>query len=322
MRIHIPYISDQNIGGGYTFYKNLVQSLNTWHPDVTIVQENELHDILLAFSPTTINGETIERSKAAGAKFILRMDGVPEDSRNSGRGTRRMVEYALKADYIIYQSAFTNRTVGKLLKANGVECPHATIPNGVDTDIFTPDGDKIAFPGDPKILHIHYRKDTNKRYEEVVAMYREYFSNNKNANLLLIGRYPTEWMTYNMGFFNGERHQRLGIVTDLKAKAAMIRSCDFLFYPSFADPAPNVVLEAMACGLPILYQPYGGVHEVVHHNHAGIAIDGTMDYLTQIDILLKNKELFSTNARQRALEHSLPTMVKKYKLAFELALNI
>lgn len=323
MRIHIPYISDQNIGGGYTFYRNLTEALAVDHPDIQVVPESEPHDILLAFSPTTVNGETIERSKAAGAKFILRMDGVPEDSRNSGRGTRRMIEYALKADYIIYQSNFINRTVGRLIKANGVECPHAIIPNGVDTEIFRPDGEKIAFPGEPKILHIAYRKDPNKRYEEVVAMYREYYSQNKQANLLLLGRYPTEWMTYNMGFFNGERHQRLGIVTDLKAKAAMIRSCDLLFYPSFADPAPNVILEALACGVPILYQPYGGVHEVVGHNNSGMAIDGTQDYTYQIEAIIKNRDLFSQNARERILAvHTLPIMAAKYRNVFELVTGI
>lgn len=319
MRIHIPYISDQNIGGGYTFYRNFIKAFQESYEDVEFVSENEQHDILFVFGVTTVNGETIERSKKQGARFVLRMDGVPEDSRNSGRGTRRLVEYALQADHIVHQSLFTKTTVGMLLKANGVECPHAIIHNGVDLSTYTPDGPKVAFTGEPKILHMAYRKDNNKRYEEVLAMYREYFSRNKNANLILLGRYPTEWMTYNMGFFNGERHQRLGIQPGGKEKATMIRSCDFMFYPSFADPAPNTALEVMACGVPILYQPYGGTAEMV--GDAGMPIDYTKSFTEQIEEMIEKRELFQANAKRRREDFSLEVMAAKYRNVFDIAVG-
>lgn len=318
MNIHIPYISDQQVGGGYTFYRNFNKAVAKHMPDeMTLVPENEQHDILFAFSPTTISGEVIERSKAAGAKFVLRMDGVPEDSRNSGRGTRRLVEYALKADLIIYQSEFIYKTVGRILQNNGVRSPHAIVHNGVDTEIYNPDGPKIAFVGKPNILSMAYRKDNNKRYEEVLAMYREYWMSNKNANLVCIGRYPSEWQDYNMGFFNGERHQRLGVVTDETAKASMIRSCDLMFYPSFADPAPNAVLEAMACGVPILYNPYGGSQEILG-NSAGCPIDPLRSYTEQINEMLDRSGAYKMNAKELAKSHDLKMMILEYKRAFDM----
>ncbi len=321
MKIHVPYISDQEVGGGYTFYRNFRKAATEHFPEWNLVPETEKHDILFAFSPTTVSGETIERSKAAGAKFILRMDGVPEDSRNSGRGTRRLVEYALKADLIIYQSEFAYKTVGAILRNNGANQPHAIVHNGVDTSIFTPEGPKIAFTGKPNILSIAYRKDNNKRYEEVLAMYREYWMANKAANLVLIGRYPSEWQDYNMGFFNGERYQRLGIVTDDTAKAAMIRSCDLMFYPSFADPAPNVVLEAIACGVPVLYNHYGGSAELVGEQ-AGKPIDYSKTYTEQLGEMLAQKEMYKISTVTIAQAHDLKMMILEYRRAFEMMIGL
>lgn len=308
MKIHIPYTSNQQIGGGYTFYRNFLDGLTKVKDHgIEIVEENEQHDILFAFAPTTVSGETIARSKKAGAKFVLRMDGVPEDNRNSGKGTRRMVEYALMADAIVYQSTFIEQSVGRMLRDNGVKCPTVIVRNGVDTDVFTHDGPRVDLNGNPKILHIAYRKDNNKRYEEVLAMYREFWTFNKQSNLVLIGRYPTEWTDYNMGFFNGERFQRLGIVQDDVQKASFIRSCDVMFYPSYADPAPNVVLEAMACGVPIVFNRYGGVAEYVED--CGVVIGSGGSYLELIE---RAMQIDRNIVRGQALKFSLESMMESY----------
>jgi len=164
---------------------------------------------------------------------------------------------------------------------------------------------------------VAYRKDPNKRYEEVVAMYREYYPRNPEATLILLGRFPSAWQDYNMGFFCGERWKRLGVFDDDQAKATAIRSCDFLFYPSFADPAPNAVLECMACGLPVLYQPYGGVEEMVRNGHAGLAIDYTKCFTEQIEELLADLTQFSEAARMRAEDHSLAAMTAQYVRVWE-----
>lgn len=308
MRIHIPYNSNQEIGGGYTFYRNFIKGSSNLNDLTVNNSESDGHEILFAFSPTTINGETIERSKKTGAKFVLRIDGVPEDSRNSGRGTRQLVEYATKADLIIYQSVFIDQTVGRILRENNISARSVVVRNGVDTEVFNLNGGKANLQGDPKILNIAYRKDNNKRYEEVLAMFREYWTYNKKAKLHLLGRYPTEWLRHNMGFFNGENHSRLGVFHDDNAKALFIRSCDVFFFPSFADPAPNVVLEAMACGLPVIFNPYGGVAEYVGKN--GVAIGSGKTYMEMIDEALKiDRKLIALETAQK---FSLEGMVNSY----------
>lgn len=312
MKIYAPSISSQSIGGGYTFYKNFLKSIDKY-TDHQLVDESSPYDVLFAFSPTTISGEIIDRAKKNNAKFILRIDGVPEDSRNSGKGTRRLIEYSLQADAIIFQTTFIRQTVGAILRENGVKAPYSTIYNGVDLEIFNPEGPKINYPGKLKILHINYRKDNNKRYEEVIQMYRELWTRRKDTNLLLMGRYPTEWLDFNCGFFNGEFFQRLGIVEDEKYKAQCIRSCDVFFYPSYADPSPNVVLEAMACGVPVIYCGYGGAAELAGNTGAVI---GSADYQVLIEFLAKD-EHSRYKSRKRAEEFSLEKMINNYCFVFE-----
>jgi glycosyltransferase involved in cell wall biosynthesis len=45
--------------------------------------------------------------------------------------------------------------------------------------------------------------------------------------------------------------------------------CDFLVFPSTADCASLVVLEAQSCGLPALVSPMGGSHALVRHGRTG-----------------------------------------------------
>lgn len=320
MKVYVPNISNTSIGGGWTFLANLNKAAQLSGMFELTDDQNDF-DALFAFAPTTVDGETIARAKKMGKPFVLRMDGVPEDSRNSGRGTRRMVEYALQADFIVYQTEFVKRTVGRILHDLGVNAPSRIIYNGVDTEKFTPKGGKLPLEGNLKILHVNYRKDNNKRVEEVVQMYRELWTYRKDANLILMGRYPTEWMQYGMGFFAGERFKPLGIVTDDSYKAMVMRSCDVFFYPSYADPAPNVVLEAMACGLPIYYQAYGGVHEMVPAK-GGVMTTGVDDYSAMMQLVESRRDEMGMVNRQAAEENfSLPVMGANYGQLFEFVTN-
>jgi UDP-glucose:(heptosyl)LPS alpha-1,3-glucosyltransferase len=54
-------------------------------------------------------------------------------------------------------------------------------------------------------------------------------------------------------------------------------SADFLVHPTFYDPCSLVVLEAMACDLPVITSRYNGASELMHPLQEGFVIDDPHD---------------------------------------------
>jgi glycosyltransferase involved in cell wall biosynthesis len=50
-----------------------------------------------------------------------------------------------------------------------------------------------------------------------------------------------------------------------------------LLHTKYNDPCPRLVVEAMACGLPVVYSATGGVQELVGRQ-AGVGIPGRCDW--------------------------------------------
>ena len=63
-----------------------------------------------------------------------------------------------------------------------------------------------------------------------------------------------------------------------------VRPCffaaDFLIHPTFYDPCSLVVLEALACGLPVITTRCNGAAELLNPPHDGYVIDDPHDYHT------------------------------------------
>jgi len=55
-------------------------------------------------------------------------------------------------------------------------------------------------------------------------------------------------------------------------------AADFLVHPTFYDPCSLVVLEALACGLPVITTRYNGASELLNAPHAGLLVDDPHDH--------------------------------------------
>jgi glycosyltransferase involved in cell wall biosynthesis len=81
--------------------------------------------------------------------------------------------------------------------------------------------------------------------------------------------------------------------------AGLMKACDMLVLPSLWEGLPNVVLEAMAAGLPVVATAVDGTREVIEHGKNGLLIQpGVVDELANtIRRILENGESARTMAR-------------------------
>jgi FkbM family methyltransferase len=152
--------------------------------------------------------------------------------------------------------------------------PVHCIPNGVPTDIYRPYAENslrqnLKIPEDtPLVLfgadsQVNTRKGLKYLLAAITAFAREY----RNIALLTFGGLPpglkinAEYPVYSFG--------RIGDETRL---AQIYSAADVFVIPSLEDNLPNTVLEAMACGTPVLGFQVGGIPDMVESKRTGYLV--------------------------------------------------
>jgi UDP-glucose:(heptosyl)LPS alpha-1,3-glucosyltransferase len=85
--------------------------------------------------------------------------------------------------------------------------------------------------------------------------------------------------------------RRLGVADRVRfvGYCADMRNCyfaaDFFVHPTFYDPCSLVVLEALACGLPVITSRHNGAAEVMHPPREGFVIDDPHDVASLADAI-------------------------------------
>lgn len=112
--------------------------------------------------------------------------------------------------------------------------------------------------------------------------------NNKDFILLTVGNGALEGINNVMPFGRVDNDD---ILCDLYSMS------DAVIIPSLEDNLPNVMLEAIACGTPVIGTPIGGMKDVVINGYTGIQAKGTgvNDIKEAIEQFCLSKEDFDSN---------------------------
>ncbi|MEE3045882.1 MAG: glycosyltransferase [Pseudomonadota bacterium] len=259
----------------------------------------------------------------------------------SGRGTRRLAWNIRCAEMDLAQYGRSTRIVlGLLAKLSGrpaiiaanshagqrhhISCGYhprkwAYLPNGFDTDEWHPDpGAKyrlckqIGITPDKYLIGMVARKDPAKDHTTLFEAIRLVRAQGHDAHLVLIG-HETDALTI-PDELDGHV-SALGLRRDV---AALVPGFDIaVLSSSFGEGFPNVIGEAMACGVPAIGNDVGDVADILGGTGKTVPLHAP-DKLANAIVELLTEDVDSRNyretaARMRIIDHySLRAMNDRY----------
>jgi glycosyltransferase involved in cell wall biosynthesis len=168
--------------------------------------------------------------------------------------------------------AANSRNALRYAAAHGVPASRLFfLPNVVDTERFSPPEKGSTAPFTLIAVGRLVSEKRFDRFIEIVARLRTV--HRLNVRGLIVGhgcpdenlRPDLERKARQSGLFPGHIEFR-GVVADM---LPLFREADVCVLTSDYEGTPNVLLEAMACGLPVVASDVGGVPEIIRHGQTG-----------------------------------------------------
>jgi len=200
------------------------------------------------------------------------------------------------------------------------------IRNGVNNELFHPKLRKMhrhtifkqyELPNDALLILI---LGSGFERKGVSVMLNALAKTAENTYLMVVGktRQPQKFV---------DQAEKLGIADRVRFTGAQTDplpfygAADIFALPALYDPAPNVILEAMATGLPVITSDKTGNWDLVTQNEAGFCCDALdVESITQFIEKLQDDELravMSGNARQAILPWTESRMADEYQMLYD-----
>ena len=226
----------------------------------------------------------VKFARSKGVKIVLNQNGLAYHGWY-GKGWEKLNEPNLNVwrlcNYVFYQSQFCLDSARHFFGETDV--PGEVLYNTVDTAVFSP-AERDPAPGELVMIaagshHTFYRikvaMDTLLMVSRAIPQVR----------MIIAGRYmwrPSEEEALKearqYAHLAGldSRIEFLGSYSQLQA-VQLLRRGHLLLHTKYNDPCPRLVVEALSCGLPVIYSATGGVSELVGDG-AGIGVPGPLDW--------------------------------------------
>jgi len=234
---------------------------------------------------------------------------------------RRFRRALLAADHVLYQSEFCKRSADEFLGE-----PAGTwevLYNAVDVEQFTPGSIPATNP--PVLL---LGGDQTQAYRLELGL--RTLAQLPDARLIVTGRFASDPQPLLRELGITDRVELAGRYAQSDAPS-LFRRAHLLLHTKVLDPCPSLVIEAMACGLPVVYAASGGTVELVGDD-AGIGVPHPESwerdeppspeaFAAAVRRVLADRERYAAAARQRAERFALGPWLERHAEVFEALLR-
>ncbi len=263
--------------------------------------------------------------KRVGVPYVISLRGGDVPGAEARVGTLHRVLAPLRHAVLRHARAVVANSAG-LARLSEQFDPIAVqvIPNGVDTEFFCPAADPRSDSGEVRFLFAGRFQPQKNLFVLLDQFANVIVRSSRPLHLTLIGDGPQR------GDLQAHA-QTLGVADrvdwrgwlDKAALREQYQRADVFLNPSLYEGMPNTVLEAMACGLPVIASRVIGNDEVVEHEATGLLfdLDRPSDLATAMAELANGparRASMGTQARRSACEKfSWDSTATRYAQLFE-----
>ncbi len=259
MKVHFSNVDFQSRSGPNTFAGRLAKTLQK--RGYEFVGPNDDYETFLAFIEPASHPRP-------GAKFLQRLDGIwfsPEDFHEKNRGIRWTYN---NCHYVIWQTQFDKN----MTNHHWGDRPGTVIANGIDLS-----ENRII---DENIINLRNQYDKifvcssnwhgQKRLMDNTNLFLKYEHENPDQKccLVVMGDSPDHMIRKDNVLYTGNINHHLCL--------QMFRAADWMLHLAWLDHCPNVVVEALSQGCPVVCSSSGGTKEIV--KNSGLVVPEIEEY--------------------------------------------
>lgn len=272
----------------------------------------------------------MEEAKRKGIKVVWNQNGIgvpawaPENWQEINRSMRPLA----KADYVVYQSFFSQNEANDLVaQATG---PHEVITNSCDTAVFHP----AETPPATKSFRMMVMGTAMTPEKVMIPLEALKILTERGFDAELRNYGPVDWPNAEAEI--AERAKDWGIADKVIRRGRyphqeapkLYREGHVYIHTKHMDSSPSAILEAMASGLPVItggtggpaewVPPTGGVVIPVQYDRNAFHYPTAEEVADAVEIIARNWESFSLGARENAVKHfGNDLWLKKHEEAFK-----
>ena len=271
---YLPFVYPPGIAQGWhgeTMYLSILAGARQW---------------LAQLAPEIVLGSFLYPDGYAAARvagrlhcpLVLKAHGSDVNQKGHRPALRRRIAWALqRADALVVVS----EALRGELAALGLNCQAVqVIGNGVDTVAFAPrdrgtSRAQLGLPADERLVLFAGNLKADKGAVDAVRVVCRLNESGTRARLVIVGDGTAATLMRQAAVQRGGEELLLWQGRRAHSELpAYMNAVDLLLLPSHAEGVPNVVLEALACGIPVVASAVGGIPEVLRDSAGALVPAG------------------------------------------------